>query len=478
MPSSDLREFLQQLETNNELRRVLAVDWNMEIGTIAELVNEREGPALLFDELKDYPAGYRVACGLISTPRRLALALGLDTELSPIEVVRRLKDLFRSLAPVEPVRVENGPVMENVMDGNDVDLNRFPAPKWHEQDGGRYLGTGCMVIMKEPESEWVNAGTYRVQLHDRNTLGIYISPGHQGRWIRERYWNQGKPCPVAVVLGCNPVLWMPSFLALPWGVSEYSMAGSLIGKPVELVVGKHTGLPIPAAAELVVEGEIPPMSEEAREEGPFGEWTGYYASNMRKEAVIRVKRVLYRDNPIILGSPPLRPPANDAPVYLFGAANLWNELEKLGVPDIRGVWQMRPGGRRYFTVISIRQRYAGHAKQTAMAAMSGPEGAYHGRFVIIVDDDVDPSNTDDVLWAIGTRCDPANSIDIIRDCWSTPLDPIIDPEQRSKAHFSNSRAIIVACKPYGWYKDFPKVSRASDTQRDAVLKKWKTLFPD
>src|SRR3970282_2790798 len=123
MPSSDLREFLQQLETSNELRRVPAVDWNMEIGTIAELVNEREGPALLFDELKDYPAGYRVTCGLISTPRRLALALGLDTELSPIEVARRLKDLFRTLDAVEPVRVENGPVIENLMAGQHVDLN-------------------------------------------------------------------------------------------------------------------------------------------------------------------------------------------------------------------------------------------------------------------------------------------------------------------------------------------------------------------
>lgn len=112
-----------------------------------------------------------------------------------------------------------------------------------------------------------------------------------------------------------------------------------------------------------------------------------------------------------------------------------------------------------------------------MAAMSGPEGAYHGRFVIVVDDDIDPSNTDDVLWAIGTRCDPASSIDIIRDCWSTPLDPTIDPEKRSTAHFSNSRAIIVACKPFGWYKDFPKVIRASAAQRDTVLRKWNTLFP-
>jgi len=478
MPASDLRDFLRQLEANNELQKVLAVDWNLEIGTIAELVNEREGPALLFDELKDYPPGYLVACGLISTPRRLALALGLATDLPQVETVRSLKDLFHALEPIEPVHVNDGPIMENVMEETDVDLLQFPAPRWHEQDGGRYLGTGCMVIMRDPESQWVNAGTYRVQLHDRRTLGIYISPGHQGRGIRERYWNQGKACPVAVVLGSSPVLWMPSFLALPWGTSEYTIAGGLLGKAVELVSGKHTGLPIPAAAELVVEGEIPPMSVESREEGPFGEWTGYYASNMRKEAVIKVKRVMYRNNPIILGSPPLRPPANDAPVYLIGAANLWNELEKLGVPDIKGVWQLRPGGRRYFSVISIRQRYAGHAKQAAMAAMSGPEGAYHGRFVIVVDEDIDPSNTDDVLWAIGTRCDPANSIDIIRDCWSTPLDPTIDPEKRARAHYSNSRAIIVACKPYGWLKEFPGVNRASAAQREAVLKKWKDLFPD
>ncbi|MFQ5851484.1 MAG: UbiD family decarboxylase [Candidatus Binatia bacterium] len=477
MTSIDLRDFIGQLEEVNEIQEVLGADWNLEIGTITELMSEREGPALLFDRIKGYLRGYRVVTSLISTPRRLAAALGLPLDIPALDVVRLVKERFETLKPTAPVWVHSGPVEENALEGEEVDLLCFPAPKWHEKDGGRYLGTGCMVIMKDPDSDWVNVGTYRVQLHDQRTLGVYISPGHQGRWIREQYWAREQNCPVVVVFGCHPILWMPSFLALPWGTSEYAVAGGLLGRPAELIRGRYTDLPIPAHAEIAVEGEIPPVEVESRSEGPFGEWTGYYASGARNEAVIKVKRVIYRTDPIILGAPPLRPPGHaHAPTYLLAAANIWNELERVGVPDIRGVWQLRAGSRRYLTVISIRQRYAGHAKQAAMAAMSGPEGAYHGRFVVVVDDDIDPSQTDDVLWAMATRCDPATSIEIIRDCWSTPLDPIIHPDRRARQDFTNSRAVILACKPFSWYREFPLVNRASDNLRQAVLKKWQTLF--
>ena len=137
---------------------------------------------------------------------------------------------------------------------------------------------------------------------------------------------------------------------------------------------------------------------------------------------------------------------------------------------------MRSGGGRYFVVISLEQRYAGHAKQAATAAMSSPEGAYHGRFIIVVDDDIDPTNEGDVLWAVATRCDPATAIDIVRDCWSTPLDPTLTPEKRGAGNFTNSRAIINACRPYHWKDQYPKVNRVSGELRGKTLKKWKELF--
>lgn len=472
----DLREYIAQLEDIGQLQVVEGADWDLEIGAITELMGEKGGPALLFDGIKGYPRGYRVVANLLNSPKRLGTALGMSPDLPTMELVGLLKRKFNELKPVPPVEVSQGPVLDNVREGGEIDMLEFPAPRWHEQDGGRYIGTGDMVIMRDPDGNWVNVGTYRVQLYDRDTLGLYISGGHHGKLIRQRYWAQGKSCPVAVVLGAHPVMWVPSFLAFPWGSSEYDAAGGLLGRPIEVIRGKYTGLPIPAYAEIAIEGECPPPEVESREEGPFGEWTGYYGSGARNEAVIKVKRIMHRSDPILLGAPPLKPPASGSASYVFRSANLWHELEKLGIPDIRGVWHLRAGGSRYFSVISIKQRYSGHAKQVAMAAMSGPEGAYHGRFVIVVDDDIDPSNEQDVLWAMATRCDPATAIEIVKDCWSDRLDPLLHPEKKAKGELTNSRAVIIACKPFHWIDSFPRVNRASQELRSRTLSKWKELF--
>ncbi|MFH1123527.1 MAG: UbiD family decarboxylase, partial [Pseudomonadota bacterium] len=454
----DLRNYIEQLKTVGELKEIQGADWNLEIGTITELVGEKGGPVLLFDNIKGYPKGHRVLTNFINNTKQVNAAFGFPSGLSSFSLVRAVKEKFAQLKPTPPKEVSTGPVLENVQEGKDVDLLSFPTPKWHELDGGRYIGTGCMVIMQDPIDRWVNFGTYRIQLHDRYTLGSHISPGHHGQLIRENYWKRGKSCPVVVVFGIHPLVWIPSMLAFPWKTSEYDMAGGLSGRPVEVIRGKVTGLPIPCDAEIAIEGECPPPSVESREEGPFGEWTGYYASGARTNPVIKVKRIMYRNDPIILGACPLKPPASGYNVPLWAAVSLWQDLEDMGIPGIKGVWQMRSGGSRFFTVISIEQRYAGHVKQVATAAMSSPQGAYHGRFVVVVDEDIDPTNEGDVLWAIGTRCDPATSIDIIRDCWGTPLDPTLPPDKRKERNFTNSRAIINACRPFYWRDQFPKVN--------------------
>ncbi|MBI4333554.1 MAG: UbiD family decarboxylase [Chloroflexi bacterium] len=474
----DLQVFIDQLDRLGEVKRVDGADWDLEIGALTELSDERKGPALLFDRIKGYPPGYRLVSNLTGTPRRLAAAFGYPPDIPNIDLVRQIKDRFKDLKPIDPVYVEKGPVTENVYGDGEVDLTKFPAPKWHELDGGRYLGTGDMVISRDPDGGWVNAGTYRAQLHDRETLGGFISPGHHGRIIREMYWARGKSCPMALVFGAHPMVLWPSFLALPWGTGEYGMCGGLLGEPLQLIKGEYTGLPIPAHAEIAVEGECPPPEVESREEGPFGEWPGYYASGERKEPVIKVKRVMHRNNPIVVGFPPMKPPASGHASYIVRASNIWYEMERLGIPGIKGVWNMRSGGSKFLIVVAIEQKYAGHARQAAMAAMSGNEGAFHGRFVIVVDEDIDPTNDEDVLWAVATRCDPATSIEVVTQCWSTPLDPTLPPDKRARGDFTNSRAIISAVRPFHWRKEFPRVNRASNELREATMKKWRHLFPE
>lgn len=474
---SDLRPYIRQLEQADELQHVVGADWNLEIGTLTELSDERGGPALLFDNIKGYPAGYRVATNLIGTPRRWALTFGFPLEVPNVELVRLTKEKFKELRPVSPQLTAGGSLLENVYSEGQIDLLKFPTPKWHELDGGRFLGTGDMVIMRDPGGGWVNSGTYRLQLHDGDTLGLCISPGQHGNLIREAYWSRGESCPVAVVFGAHPLALLPSFLAFSWGTEEYGVIGALLGEPLKVITGEYTGLPIPADAEIAIEGDCPPPEVESREEGPFGEYTGYYVTGSRRQPVVKVKRLMYRHNPIITGCPPLKPPASGTASNIMRASNIWYELERLGIPGIKGVWNMRSGASHFLNVISIEQKYAGHAKQVAMAAMSGREGAFIGRFVIVVDEDIDPTDDQDVLWALATRCDPASSLEIIHGCWSTAFDPTISPEQKAKGDLTNSRAIFLATRPYHWRKDFPKVNKASDALRATTLKKWRHLFP-
>ena len=221
-----------------------------------------ESPALVFDAIPGYPKGFRVATNLFTAHRRAASALGLPDRSSKLEQVNLWRERERHLTPLPPTEVPWGPVLENALKGDDVDLSIFPSPCWHKNDGGRYIGTGCMVITRDPEEGWVNYGTARVQIHNRNTVTIFLSPGRHTDFIRNKYWKRGESCPVAVSCGQDPLLWAASNFPVPWGLSEYDYAGGLRGKPVEVVEGPYTGLPLPTHAEIVLEGEFLPPGQE------------------------------------------------------------------------------------------------------------------------------------------------------------------------------------------------------------------------
>lgn len=473
MEYRDLRDWIRKVEELGELKTLKKCDWNLEIGAITELVAHRDdGPAVLFDEIKDYPKGYRVLSNSLSSRKRLALTLDLPEGETKMDFVRAWRERYKKIKPIPPKFVKKSPLFENVYKDKDVDLLKFPTPKWHDLDGGRYIGTGSIDITRDPDEGWVNWGTYRVMIHDKDSVGFYISPGKHGRIQRDKYISSGKPCKIAMSFGHDPLVFLAGSIEVPYAVPEYEFIGGVRGEPMELIEGEYSGLPIPANAEIVVEGDV--VFDQTKVEGPFGEWTGYYGSAERPEPFVRIKRLYHRNDPIILGSPPGRPPVELGwyRSYLRSAL-IWDEMEKAGVPDVKGVWLMVSGGSRLVIVVSIKQRYPGHAKQAAVVASQCHAGAYLGRYVIVVDDDIDPSNTDDVIWAMSSRSDPDTDIDIIRRCWSGPLDPIIQPGKKG----FNSRAIIDACRPFEWMKDFPPVAESSKEVLDATAKKWgKVLF--
>ena len=474
--SRDLRGWMAAVDQIGELKRIDGADWNIEIGAVTEMGHHRgeHSHALLFDHIKDYPAGYRVLSNTLNTTKRLAVTLGMPTNYTRLDFVKNIKDRITNVHYVQPEVVSTGPVLENVLTGKDINMWKFPTPKWHELDGGRYIGTGSVDITRDPDEGWVNLGTYRVMVHDEDTLGFYISPGKHGRIMREKYFAKGQVCKVAVSFGQDPLIFLAGGVEVPRGLSEYDWIGGMQGSPVQVIEGDYTGLPIPASSEVVIEGDAVPGEE--RDEGPFGEWTGYYASARRPEPVIKVKRLYHRNNPILLGAPPTRPPCEFNYMRCFvRSALLWQQLEAAGIPDVRGVWCHEAGGSRLLNIVSIKQRYTGHARQAGMVASYCHVGAYLGRYTIVVDEDIDPTNTNDVLWALSTRSDPEQDIEIVRRSWSGPLDPMIRKSDK-KRHAS--RAVIDCCRPYEWIDEFPPVAESSAEVRRAMEAKWGKILSE
>lgn len=471
-----LEAFIQAVDGKGDVKRIDGADWNLEVGCLTELSAEADGPLLLFDNFAGFPAGHRVASNIINTPRRLAIAMGLPADKHPIDLVRLLRERRSKLKPIPPDQVADGPVLACHQDQGKVNLEVFPVPKWHEHDGGRYIGTGDTVVLRDPDSDWVNCGVYRVCLQGPDRLSLWIIGAKHGRIIAERYWNRSQAAPVAVVLGCDPATWTCGYSATPAGASEYAYAGALHGEPLRVVCGPSTGLPFPAEAEIVVEGEIPPPGEETVEEGPFGEWPGYY-THQGPECVIRVKSVWHRPRPILMGIPPLRPFSASASHPTYGiplsAVELWDHLERGGVTDVCGVWGHN---NTLLFVISLKQRYAGHAKQALMAAAGFRSGASMYSQVVTVDDDIDPTNLQEVVWAICTRADPATAVEIIHGAWATTLDPRLSPARRASGETTVGRMLIDACRPFHWKDDFPKTNVFSRELRQATAAKWQHLL--
>ena len=472
----DLRRWLDEVRNFGELKDVRGADAKLELGAISELnVRKSVPPALLFDEIKGYPKGFRVLTCSTSSPKRLSSILRLpiqDTHAGLVEMMRgRPAQWQKAAAEFDPVVVKTGPALENAQKA--VNLEIFPSPLWHEHDGGPYIGTGCSVITRDPETGWINVGTYRMQLLDRNHVALDMVSGKHGRIHYEKHKQAGKRFPVAVVFGGDPLGYLISGIEVPFGMCEWNYIGAILKEPVAVIKGELTGLPFPAGSEIVIEGHIEPGDE--RTEGPFGEFHGYYPGKEGKAPVVTVERVYYRKDPILLGSPPAKPP-NDYSYSkaVMRSALLHDALVAGGVPDVKAVWAHEIGGARMFNVVAIKQRYAGHARQAGHILNQCGAGAYMSRYSVVVDDDIDPSNLQEVMWAVATRTDPAIDIDIIQRGMGSKNDPMFVAYPYDAPY--SSKAIIDACRPYDHLNDFPAVAEISRELEAEIRKKWKDVL--
>ncbi|WP_434075858.1 UbiD family decarboxylase [Moorella naiadis (nom. illeg.)] len=407
MTCFSLRQWLSVLEQNGCLRHVQKeVDLHYELAAIGKKVAGRY--ALQFNKIRN--ASIPVVTGIAGTRDLLAMAMGVRRE----QIVEHFA--WAQANPMECVLVEarTAPVKEKI--SNDVDLQVLPIPVHHEKDGGPYITAG-VLIAKDPCTGVRNISIHRLQVLGPNRLGILILPRHLSYFFRVAE-AEGKPLEIAIAIGLDPLLLLASQALTPLGYDEFTIAGALYGRPLELVKCETVDLEVPAQAEIVLEGRLLPGVREI--EGPFGEYPKYYGPASPKP-VIELTAMTSRRDPIFQTIVPATKEH-----LLLGAipreASLL-QIVKNTVPNVLSV-HLTPGGAcRYHAIISIDKQNEGEAKNAIFAAFSSSQEIKH---VVVVDKDVDIFNPEDVEWAIATRCQAGRDVFIVERALGNKLDPSSD----------------------------------------------------
>jgi 4-hydroxy-3-polyprenylbenzoate decarboxylase len=433
MKYNDLRDFIEQLENQGLLKRIsVEVDPYLEITEICDRTLKQQGPALLFENVKN--SSVPVLANLFGTTQRVAMGMGEDS----IEALREvgkllaflkepdppkgLKDawekmpIFKQVLNMAPKEVKRAPCQEIVVDKDDVDLNNIPIQTCWPGDVAPLITWG-LVVTKGPEKERQNLGIYRQQVIAKNKV-IMRWLVQRGGALDFREWQQchpGEPFPIAVALGADPATILGAGTPVPDTLSEYGFAGLLRGSKTEVVKCSLHDLQVPASAEYILEGFIYP--DETAEEGPYGDHTGYY-NETETFPVFTIEKISHRKNPIYHSTYTGRPP--DEPAILGVALNeVFVPILQKQFPEIIDFYLPPEGCSYRVAVVSMKKQYPGHAKRVMMGVWSFLRQFMYTKFVIVVDEDVDVRDWQDVIWAMSTRVDPVRDFTLIEN---TPID--------------------------------------------------------
>lgn len=430
---SDLREFIKFLEERGELKRIkVEVDPVLEMTEICDRTLRAGGPALLFENPKGFDIP--VLGNLFGTPERVAMGMGKETLLALREVGELLaflkepappkgikdlwgnRDKFKQILNMPAQVVKKAACQDFIIEGADVDLNKLPIQTCWPGDAGPLI-TWPLVITRGPEKERQNLGIYRQQVIGKNKLIMRWLP-HRGGALDFQDWqltHPGEPFPIAVALGADPATILGAVTPVPDTLSEYAFAGLLRGEKTKVVRCLGSNLQVPASAEFILEGFLYP--DEMAAEGPFGDHTGYY-NEVGQFPVFTVERITHRKDPIYHSTYTGRPP--DEPAILGVALNeIFVPILQKQFPEIIDFYLPPEGCSYRMAVVSMKKEYPGHAKRVMMGVWSFLRQFMYTKFVVVVDDDVNPREWNDVIWAITTRMDPKRDMVIIDN---TPID--------------------------------------------------------
>lgn len=433
MKYKDLRDFISQLESMGELKRITTeIDPNLEMTEICDRVLRAGGPAILFENPKGFDTP--VLANLFGTPERVAMGMG-ETSVTALRDVGKLlaslkepsppkgiKDAisaipkYKKVLDMAPKKVKNANCQAVVIEGDDVDLGKLPIQTCWPDDAAPLITWG-LVITKGPNKSRQNLGIYRQQVLGKNRV-IMRWLSHRGGALDFRDWQEthpGKPFPISVALGADPATILGAVTPIPDTLSEYAFAGLLRGSRTELTKCIGSDLQVPASAEYVLEGYLYP--DDMADEGPYGDHTGYY-NEVESFPVFTVERITHRKDPIYHSTYTGRPP--DEPAMLGVALNeVFIPILQKQFPEIIDFYLPPEGCSYRMAVVSMKKQYPGHAKRVMMGVWSFLRQFMYTKFVIVVDDDINTRDWDDVMWAMTTRMDPGRDTTIIEN---TPID--------------------------------------------------------
>lgn len=478
MGFKDNREYIVALEKKGLLRKIdKEVHWNLEAGAIMRLVNEKGLPSPFFQKIKGYPPEYKILGSPLNSWGKLSVALGIKKETGQEGLI----DVYlqRKNQHIKPVLIHKGnaPCKENIHLGKDVDLFEFPAPMLHDGDGGRYLCTWHINISKDPDSGWVNWGMYRAMINTRTSLGGLVEPNqHIGYHFHRKYWPRGLPMPFAIAIGPDPISAFIACTKIPAEVSEADVAGALNQGPIELVKCETNDLEVPAASEIVIEGEI--SATEKEWEGPFGEFTGYRASPRDKRSVYKVKAITHRNNPILTASCMGMPiDESDITTSVARSGDIFDELKRAGITVVQV--NVPPECVCMLAIVSVNVKAAKVpylAERVANCIWGSEFGANLPPYVIVVDDDVDVFDLPLVMHALTTKCHPWRGIHKVEHSVGYLLTPFLTRQERINRF--GAKACFDCTWPTDWDPSIavpPKASFNSIYPREIqeyVLQNW------
>ncbi|WP_051852482.1 bagremycin/ferroverdin biosynthesis UbiD family decarboxylase BagN/FevL [Streptomyces aureocirculatus] len=440
----DLRSYLHALEALGDLRRVhRTVSADLEAAAFTRLSYERQSPAPLFENVRGVAPGFRLLgapAGLSAAPgkplARVALSVGLPAETTAAELVEHLARA-RDAVPVPPRTVgrADAACKQNVLLGDDATLDRFPVPRVHEFDGGRYPNTWGIIVARTPDGRWTNWSIARIMMVDgKHMTGLVIPAQHIGM-IWQEWVERGEPMPYALVQGGDPAVPFVGGIPLPPGTDEAGYIGALYGEPVEVVPCETVDLEVPASAEIVIEGHLS-IGRDA-EEGPFGEFAGYASTRTSMQPVYSVEAITHRDDPIWPIVAEGRPVDEFHTVTGVGqAAEVLAELRAAGLPVTTAWSPLRAAA--HWMVVTVPQDWRERLPGVDSAEFTHRIGevlseSHSGRATaatFVLDDDIDPADDTDLLWALATRIHPLEKA----EAWPGFVHPLLNcytPQERA-----------------------------------------------